>query len=142
MSIVDRYLEHTRLFYFGNGGDPEYYLASADWMYRNLDRRVEILFPVEDERIREICLRLLHFQLADTDKGRRLLGSGVYTRPKVDHYSGARSQYTSYRYLKELAEREKLRATGEALKVYTSPDRPVPSFSDLSGDEPGETEEE
>ena len=142
MSIVDRYLEHTRLFYFGNGGDPEFYLASADWMYRNLDRRVELLFPVEEERIREICMRLLQFQLADTDKGRRLLGSGVYTRPKVDRYSGARSQYNSYRYLKELAEREQRRATGEALKVYTSPDRPIPGFSDLSGDEPEETEEE
>lgn len=143
MSIVDRYLEHTRLFYFGNGGDPEFYLASADWMYRNLDRRVELLFPVEDERIREICLQLLQFQLVDTDKGRRLLGSGVYTRPKVDHYSSARSQYNSYRYLKELAEREKRRATGEALKVYTSPDRPVPGFSDLfSGNEPDEPEEE
>lgn len=134
MSIVDRYLEHTRLFYFENGGDPEFYLASADWMYRNLDRRVELLFPVEDERIREICLRLLQFQLGDTDKGRHLLGSGVYTRPKVKHCTEARSQYNSYRYLKELAEREKLRATGDALKVYTSPERPVPSFSDLSGD--------
>lgn len=139
-SIVDRYLEHTRLFYFGNGGDPEFYLASADWMYRNLDRRVELLFPVEDERIREICLRLLEFQLADTDKGRHLLGSGVYTRPKLERYTDARSQYNSYRFLKALAEREKRRATGDALKVYTSPERPVPSFGDLSGDDAAEDE--
>lgn len=140
-SIVDRYLEHTRLFYFENGGDPEFYLASADWMYRNLDRRVELLFPVEDERIREICLRLLQFQLGDTDKGRHLLGSGVYTRPKVEHYTAARSQFNSYRYLKELAERETRQETGGALQVFTSPDRPVPTFGDLSGEEDPEDED-
>lgn len=139
-SIVDRYLEHTRLFYFENGGDPEFYLASADWMYRNLDRRVELLFPVEDERIREICLRLLQFQLGDTDKGRHLLGSGVYTRPKVNRYTAARSQHNSYRYLRELAEKETRQETGGALKVFTSPDRPVPTFGDLSGEEEEEAE--
>ena len=47
VSIVDRFLEHARIFYFRNGGDEEVYLASADWMARNLDRRVELLFPVE-----------------------------------------------------------------------------------------------
>lgn len=139
-SIVDRYLEHTRLFYFENGGDPEFYLTSADWMYRNLDRRIELLFPVEDERIREICLRLLQFQLGDTDKGRHLLGSGVYTRPKLNHYTAARSQHNSYRYLRELAERETRQETGGALKVFTSPDQPVPTFGDLSGEE-DETED-
>ena len=51
ISIVDRYLEHSRLFYFFNNGDEEYYLSSADWMYRNLDKRVELLFPIEDEKI-------------------------------------------------------------------------------------------
>ncbi len=133
VSIVDRYLEHTRLFYFGNGGDPMFFLSSADWMYRNLDRRVELLFPVEDARIRDICMRLLQFQLADTDKGRHLLGSGVYTKPKVKQYTSARSQYNSYLYLKELAELETRQETGGALKVFTSPDRPVPTFGDLSG---------
>ncbi|MDR0932100.1 MAG: polyphosphate kinase 1 [Victivallales bacterium] len=142
ISIVDRYLEHTRLFYFGNGVDPEFYLASADWMYRNLDRRVELLFPIEDEKIREICLKFLQFQLSDADKGRHLLGSGVYTRPKVSKYGATRSQYNSFRYLKELAQHEKSRAFGDALKVYTSPEKPVPSFSDLSGDEPEDASDE
>ena len=141
-SIVDRYLEHTRLFYFQNGGDPEFYLASADWMYRNLDRRVELLFPVEDEHIRAVCMKLLEFQLADTDKARHLLGSGVYTRPKIDRYTSARSQHNSYRYFKELAERESRQETGGALKVFTSPDRPVPSFGDLSGNGVAEDEED
>lgn len=124
ISIVDRYLEHSRLFYFFNNGDEEFYLSSADWMYRNLDRRVELLFPVEDETIRAELITLLRFQLADTDKMRRLLGSGVYTRPSVEAYTGARSQANSYRYIKELAERDRRSATGEALKVFTAPEQP------------------
>src|SRR5262249_22903598 len=50
ISIVDRYLEHGRAYVFANGGDPEVYLSSADWMPRNLDRRVELMFPLLDER--------------------------------------------------------------------------------------------
>ena len=90
----------------------------------NLDRRVELLFPVEDETIRAELMTLLRFQLADTDKMRRLLGSGVYTRPSVEAYTGARSQANSYRYIKELAERDRRSATGEALKVFTAPEQP------------------
>ncbi len=119
VSIVDRYLEHTRLFYFYNNGDEEYYLSSADWMVRNLDRRVELLFPVESEKIRTILMQLLQFQLADTDKIRRLTASGAYTRPKVAAYTDKRSQYNSYRYLAGLAEEDRRSATGDALKVFT-----------------------
>ncbi len=141
ISIVDRYLEHTRAFYFRNGGDEEYYLSSADWMYRNLDRRVELLFPVEDERIRKVMMQLLTFQMADTDKARHLLGSGVYTRcPQVAKYTAGRSQRNSYRYLRELAEEEKKLATADALKVFTSPSFSGPSS--FSGDQPADGEEE
>jgi len=80
ISIVDRYLEHSRIFYFANGGNDEYYMSSADWMPRNLDRRIEILFPVEDERIREQLKQLLKAEREDTRKGRRLLDNGSYTR--------------------------------------------------------------
>ena len=52
-SIVGEFLEHSRIFYFENGGNPEIYMGSADWMPRNLDRRVEIVFPVEDEKIKK-----------------------------------------------------------------------------------------
>lgn len=135
ISIVDRYLEHSRLFYFFNNGDEEYYLSSADWMYRNLDKRVELLFPIEDEKIRGILMRLLEFQLNDTDKLRRLQASGSYTRSMAEHYKGARSQYNSYRYLKELAGAEMRDVTGEALKVFTSPERPVPTFAEDDDDE-------
>ena len=53
ISIVGRYLEHSRIFYFYNNGEEELYLSSADFMQRNLDRRVEIAFPVEDQRLKD-----------------------------------------------------------------------------------------
>ncbi len=124
VSIVDRFLEHSRLFVFGNNGEPEYFLASADWMFRNLDRRVELLFPVEDESIRRVLRKLLDFQLADTDKIRRLTASGSYTRAMPERYTAARSQANSYRYLKQLAAEEQQARTGGALKVFTAPEPP------------------
>ena len=78
-SIVDRYLEHSRIFEFFNGGDTEFYLSSADWMSRNLDRRIEVLFPVSDPRGREILRRMLDLHFSDDCKARRLLHSGAYT---------------------------------------------------------------
>ena len=78
-SIVDRCLEHSRIFEFFNGGDTEFYLSSADWMSRNLDRRIEVLFPVSDPRSREILRRILDLHFSDDCKARRLLHSGAYT---------------------------------------------------------------
>ena len=137
VSIVDRYLEHSRCFYFENDGNPEFYLSSADWMERNLDRRVELLFPVEEERIRAILMRLLKFQLDDADKCRRLLGSGVYTRPAPERYTRFRSQRNSYEMFRSLAEAEQRSATGKALKVFASP---PPERPPRSGDGAPETE--
>ncbi len=135
VSIVDRYLEHSRLFVFGNNGEPEYYLASADWMYRNLDRRVELLFPVEDVKIRRVLRQLLEFQLADSDKIRRLTGSGSYTRAMPEAYTAARSQANSYRFLKQFAADELNEENGGALKVFTSPEPPpVRSMAEEDGD--------
>ena len=81
-SIVGNFLEHGRVFYFENGGSPEYYMGSADWMPRNLERRVEILFPVEDEKLREELFHILQTQLADTMKSHMLQPDGSYE--KVD----------------------------------------------------------
>lgn len=77
VSIIDRYLEHGRAFFFRNGGAAEIYASSGDWMPRNLDRRVELLFPVEDE---ECCAKLLHVldtTFADDEKAHRLRSDGT-----------------------------------------------------------------
>ena len=79
-SIVGNFLEHSRIFYFENGGRPEVYAASADWMPRNLDRRVEILFPIEDRKIAEKVIHILDVELADTVKAHILKPDGSYER--------------------------------------------------------------
>jgi polyphosphate kinase len=79
-SIVDRYLEHSRIYYFENGGEPLVYLASADWMQRNFDRRVEVAFPVEDPELKSRIKQILGTVLSDTVKLRRLDADGSYSR--------------------------------------------------------------
>jgi polyphosphate kinase len=80
-SVVGRFLEHARIYYFRNGGNEEILLGSADMMPRNLDRRVELLFPVRDPRMREaIRDRILAVHLADTVKARRMRPDGTYER--------------------------------------------------------------
>jgi polyphosphate kinase len=83
-SIVGRFLEHSRIYYFLNGGDEEVYLGSADMMPRNLDHRVEILFPLSDskliERVRD---GMLAVYLSDTVKARRMRSDGTYVRKKA-----------------------------------------------------------
>jgi polyphosphate kinase len=82
-SIVGRFLEHSRIFYFENGGNPEIYLGSADWMPRNLYERVEVLFPVKDSAIRErVITEILGAYLTDTRKARFLRPDGTYARAR------------------------------------------------------------
>ncbi len=81
-SIVGRFLEHSRIFYFSNGGQDEVYLSSADWMPRNLYERVEVMFPVKDPMLRHrIMHELLSAYLADSVKARVLRKDGSYVRP-------------------------------------------------------------
>ena len=81
ISIVDRFLEHSRVFYFGNGGENEVYVGSADWMDRNLSRRVEVLFPVEQPNLKQrLISEIIATSLADNVKARELLPSGAYRR--------------------------------------------------------------
>jgi len=85
LSLVGRFLEHSRVYYFGNNGDAEIYLGSADMMQRNLNTRVETLFPIDDLELREAILHcLLEPQLGDTANAHELLsdGSYVHIRPK------------------------------------------------------------
>ena len=82
-SVVGRFLEHTRIFYFRNGGDEEIILGSADLMPRNLDGRVEALFPVEDPGVRSALRdKILLVHLRDNVRARRLLSDGEYERVK------------------------------------------------------------
>jgi polyphosphate kinase len=91
-SIIDRYLEHARVFCFDNDGAPEYLLASADWMPRNLDHRVEIAFPVLDPEARREIRAALEIQLADTVKARLILPDGRSTRVPAAAAPPLRSQ--------------------------------------------------
>ena len=82
-SILGRYLEHSRIYYFAHGGETKIYLGSADLMPRNLDRRVEVLFPVEDERIiKKICEEIIPAYLKDNAKAWVMKPDGTYERPK------------------------------------------------------------
>ena len=81
-SIVGNFLEHSRIFYFYNDGQDEIYMGSADWMPRNLDRRVEIIFPVENEELKHKVMHILDVELADNTKAHLLQKDGTYE--KVD----------------------------------------------------------
>jgi polyphosphate kinase len=80
-SIVGRVLEHSRIYYFGNGGDEQIYIGSADWMPRNLYERVEVLVPLRDEMLRQrVHSEILDAYLADNRKARILLKDATYIR--------------------------------------------------------------
>ena len=79
-SIVGNFLEHSRIFYFLNDGNEEIYMGSADWMPRNLDRRVEILFPVLDENLKKRVKHILDVELADNLKAHILQKDGSYEK--------------------------------------------------------------
>jgi polyphosphate kinase len=121
VSIVDRFLEHSRIFHFKNGGDEEVYLSSADWMPRNLDKRIELLFPVESPEGRQKVLAALDAVFADNVKGRRLQADGSYKRRRPakgeDPY---RSQIELHREAKRAVERARA-ATGVAFEPLRTP---------------------
>ncbi len=79
-SIVGNFLEHSRIFYFYNNGNEEYYMGSADWMPRNLDRRVEIIFPVLDEELQRQVRHILEVELEDNVKAHLMLADGTYAK--------------------------------------------------------------
>jgi polyphosphate kinase len=79
ISIVGRFLEHSRIYHFRNGGDPEVYLGSADLMPRNLDRRVEVIFPIKEQAIRTyIREAILEVELRNNTRARTLQPDGTY----------------------------------------------------------------
>ena len=102
VSIVDRYLEHARAFYFHNGGNPTFWLASADWMPRNFNRRIEIAFPVVEPALQMRLKEILELQLTDTIKGWWMQSDGSYVRnPRGRDASGFKSVYYENLQLEE-----------------------------------------
>ena len=106
-SIVGNYLEHARIFYFENDGKPEYYCSSADWMPRNLDRRVEILFPVEKPQLQEKLRHILDCQLRDTVKASVLQTDGIYEKTGKTNKKAFNSQLRFCMEARDLARAEK-----------------------------------
>jgi len=100
-SIVGRFLEHSRIYYFENGDNPEVYLGSADWMPRNLYERVEVIFPLKEPALCErVCREILASYRSDTRKARILSSDGTYSRPPVPR---TRYRFSVQEYLMGIA---------------------------------------
>lgn len=120
-SVVDRFLEHARILYFRHGGDPLVFISSADWMPRNLDRRVELLVPVDDPACKERLIDCLRVSLEDEAKARLLQPDGSYIRhPRRLDPKALRSQAELYRMAGELVKR----ASSDRQVVF-EPQRPA-----------------
>src|SRR5579862_753148 len=107
-SIVGRFLEHSRIFYFANGGEPDIYLGSADWMPRNLHERVEVMFPVKEGSLRaRIVDEILQTYLKDNEKSRMLQANGTYGRAVTAENTRSRSngnRFNAQAFFVDLAE--------------------------------------
>ncbi len=101
VSIVDRFLEHARVYWFHHGGDDRCYLSSADWMTRNLSRRIEVAFPVTDGHLRSRIRRMLDLQLNDSVKARVINRQQDNTIRNAGRSGGVRSQYALYQLLQD-----------------------------------------
>ncbi len=110
VSIVDRYLEHSRIFYFQNGGTPELYCSSADWMSRNLDRRIELMFPILDKTAFEDVKSILDTYFADNSSAMQLQSNGswqpVEGGKKEDVVRAQEVLYKKYKALEEKKPKE------------------------------------
>ncbi len=114
-SIVGRFLEHSRIFYFHNEGKEEIYMGSADWMPRNLDKRVEILFPVLDERLKKEVIHILDVQLKDTIKAHVLNEDNEYE--KIDR-RGKKPLLAQDYFCKEAKQRAKVSKKAAKERVF------------------------
>jgi len=102
ISIVDKFLEHSRIFVFGNGGDPLYFLSSADWMTRNLDRRVEVTCPVYAPELKQELQDFLDIQWSDNVRA-RILDEKQNNNFRNDRREKIRAQWRIYEYLRNKA---------------------------------------
>lgn len=100
ISVVDKYLEHSRIFVFANDGDPKYYISSADWMVRNFDHRFEAACPIYDKKLQQEIKDILQIQLSDNVKARYVNAIQNNAYRKTDDDESVRSQLKIYDYLK------------------------------------------
>ena len=117
-SIVGNFLEHSRIFYFHNNGSDEIYMGSADWMPRNLDRRVEIVFPVEDEQIKNEIKHVLDLEFRDNVKAHILQPDGTYEKQDKRGKLLINSQMEFCREATEKAEALKKKEKHENSRVF------------------------
>jgi polyphosphate kinase len=101
ISIVDKYLEHSRIFVFCNGGKPKYYISSADWMTRNLDHRVEVACPIYDKDIQRELQTYLDIQWKDNTKARILNATQDNQYRRNPSEPPIRSQEAIYEFLEQ-----------------------------------------
>ena len=99
-SIVDRFLEHTRVIIFDNRGDPDIYISSADWMTRNLDNRVEISAPILDETLKRFITDVMELQFRDTTKARVIDEENTNGYVLRGNRRKLRSQMSTYNYIR------------------------------------------
>ena len=102
ISIVDRFLEHGRVFIFHNGGNERYFIGSTDWMTRNLNRRLEVVLPIFDEEIRSEIRAIIDTQLQDNVKA-RILDAEMSNRFRPSDGSPIRSQIEIHRLVRDKA---------------------------------------
>ena len=103
ISIVDRYLEHSRIFYFQNAGNPELYCSSADWMSRNLDRRIELMFPILEKAAFDEVKKILDSYFKDNTNAMELSQTGSWTPVEKDKKDESyQTQFELYKYYKKL----------------------------------------
>ena len=123
-SLIDRYLEHARIFSFHHGGEQQVFLSSADWMRRNLDKRVELMVPVEDSQSRKALLEILRKQFKDNVQAWFLGGDGNYG-PAI---SGQKSAFRlQAHFAKQAAKRteEAQRMAADVLEMHLPPDEAI-----------------
>ncbi len=106
ISIIDRFLEHARCYVFCNNDDPLYFISSADWMVRNLDRRIEVTCPIYDSDLKDELREFLEIEWRDNVKARTLLSSGEYKVVRQDKKEDIRSQYRLHDYYKKKSREE------------------------------------
>ena len=102
ISIVDRFLEHPRVMIFHNGGDPNVYISSADWMTRNMDNRVEVTVPIYDDNLKKIICDLMELQFRDTVKARLIDEDQSNQYVKRGNRRKVRCQISTYNYIKQI----------------------------------------